>query len=222
MTTAGEGDVSGWLRYELFFFISQKSCYQTSPCKCALMFKKYDHPVHNCHSSSYLHILSLIHPTIIISLKRATHGAICCTIGWTIYVDSTVVTIIAPCVGLSYDLLYNRSQKLAVRSCHKICRTTGELCNWLQRVWALSISWTIISAISAIKQDYEVAMDPKNKVFWEEFIEIYRQNSCLWEVKSKDYSNKIKRNSSHEVLLRKLPGNIQELFSLRIGEKCRY
>jgi hypothetical protein len=39
-------------------------------------------------------------------------------------------------------------------------------------------------------------MDPKNKVFWEEFIEIYRQNSCLWEVKSKDYSNKMKRNSA--------------------------
>jgi hypothetical protein len=28
-------------------------------------------------------------------------------------------------------------------------------------------------------------MDPKNNVFWEEFIEIYRQNSCLWEVKSR-------------------------------------
>jgi hypothetical protein len=47
-------------------------------------------------------------------------------------------------------------------------------------------------------------MDPKNKVFWEEFFEIYRQNICLWEVKFKDYSNKMKRNSSYEVLLRKL------------------
>jgi hypothetical protein len=65
-------------------------------------------------------------------------------------------------------------------------------------------------------------MDPKNKVFWEEFIEIYRQNSCLWEVKSKDYSNKTKRNSGYEVLLRKLPGNIQELFCLRNGAKCRH
>jgi hypothetical protein len=45
-------------------------------------------------------------------------------------------------------------------------------------------------------------MDPRNKVFLEEFIEIYRQNSCLWEVK--DYSNKMKRNSNYEVLLRKL------------------
>jgi hypothetical protein len=65
-------------------------------------------------------------------------------------------------------------------------------------------------------------MDPKNKVFWEEFIEIYRQNSCLWEVKRKDYSNKMKYNSSYEILLRKLPGNIQELFCLRVGAKCRY
>jgi hypothetical protein len=42
-------------------------------------------------------------------------------------------------------------------------------------------------------------MYPKNKVFWEEFIEIYRQNTSgfLWEVKSKDYSNKMKRNSSY-------------------------
>jgi hypothetical protein len=47
-------------------------------------------------------------------------------------------------------------------------------------------------------------MDSKNKVFWEEFIEIYRKNSWLWEVKSKDYSNKTKRSSSYEVLLRKL------------------
>jgi hypothetical protein len=61
-------------------------------------------------------------------------------------------------------------------------------------VWALSISLTIISAISAIKQDYELAMDPKNKVFREEFIEVYRQNICLCEVIFKDYSNKMKRN----------------------------
>jgi hypothetical protein len=33
-----------------------------------------------------------------------------------------------------------RSHRLAVRNCHKICRTTGELYNKLQRVWALSIS----------------------------------------------------------------------------------
>jgi hypothetical protein len=72
------------------------------------------------------------------------------------------------------------------------------------------------------QSDYELAMDPKNKVFWEEFIEIYLLNSCLWEVKSKDYSNKMKRNSSYEVLLRRLPGNIQELFCLSIGAKCRY
>lgn len=46
-------------------------------------------------------------------------------------------------------------------------------------------------------------MDVKNKTFWEEFIEIYRQNTCLWDVKSKDYSNKIKRNASYDILLKK-------------------
>jgi hypothetical protein len=68
-----------------------------------------------------------------------------------------------------------------------VIKSAGMLYNRLQRVWALSIRWTIFSAISAFKQDYELAMDPKNKVFWEEFIEIYRQNSCFWEVKSKEY-----------------------------------
>jgi len=43
-----------------------------------------------------------------------------------------------------------------------------------------------------------------NKDFWEDFIELYRNHSCLWNVKCKDYSNKIKRNSSYEILLKKL------------------
>jgi len=33
-----------------------------------------------------------------------------------------------------------------------------------------------------------------NKDFWEDFIELNRNHSCLWNVKCKDYSNKIKRN----------------------------
>ncbi|CAI6357597.1 unnamed protein product [Macrosiphum euphorbiae] len=43
-----------------------------------------------------------------------------------------------------------------------------------------------------------------NKDFWEDLIELYRNHSCLWNVKCKDYSNKIKRNSSYEILLKKL------------------
>jgi hypothetical protein len=42
------------------------------------------------------------------------------------------------------------------------------------------------------------------KKFLEEFIEIYREQPCLWQVKSKDYSNKNKKNASYELLLNKL------------------
>lgn len=47
-------------------------------------------------------------------------------------------------------------------------------------------------------------MEIQYKSFWEDFIELYRENTCLWDVKSKEYSNKIKRNSSYDVLLQKL------------------
>nr|CAI5849989.1 unnamed protein product [Callosobruchus analis] len=40
--------------------------------------------------------------------------------------------------------------------------------------------------------------------FWVDFIESYREQVCLWDVKSKDYSNKQKRNASYEMLLQKL------------------
>ena len=33
------------------------------------------------------------------------------------------------------------------------------------------------------------------------FIEVYREQTCLWDVKSKDYANKSKINNSYEVLL---------------------
>lgn len=51
-------------------------------------------------------------------------------------------------------------------------------------------------------------MDIKQKSFWEEFIELYRENKCLWDVKSKDYANKIKRNMSYDILFVKF----KELF----------
>ena len=42
----------------------------------------------------------------------------------------------------------------------------------------------------------------EDKRFWSDFIEKYREHSCLWDVKSPDYCNKNKRNSSYEVLLK--------------------
>lgn len=36
------------------------------------------------------------------------------------------------------------------------------------------------------------------------FISLYKENSCLWKVKSKDYSDKQKKNAAYEVLIEKL------------------
>ncbi|XP_066951270.1 uncharacterized protein [Macrobrachium rosenbergii] len=43
-----------------------------------------------------------------------------------------------------------------------------------------------------------------DKQYWEEFIELYRQHPCLWKMKSKDYSDKGKRNKAYNVLAEKL------------------
>ncbi|KAJ8963041.1 hypothetical protein NQ314_005596, partial [Rhamnusium bicolor] len=43
-----------------------------------------------------------------------------------------------------------------------------------------------------------------NTTFWTEFVEIYRKQVCLWDVKSNEYFNKHKRNESYDTLLKKL------------------
>lgn len=47
-----------------------------------------------------------------------------------------------------------------------------------------------------------------NRIFWIEFIEMYRDHACLWNVKSNEYSNKHKRHSSYEILLKKTKRNM--------------
>lgn len=42
-----------------------------------------------------------------------------------------------------------------------------------------------------------------NKQFWTEFIELYREQRCLWDVKSRNYSNKHLRKESLDVLIEK-------------------
>ena len=42
-----------------------------------------------------------------------------------------------------------------------------------------------------------------NKQFWEEFIELYRERPCLWDTKSREYSNRNIRNSAYEALITK-------------------
>ena len=44
----------------------------------------------------------------------------------------------------------------------------------------------------------------EDRTFWREFIDIYRQNPCLWKVKSKEYSDRNLKNSAYEKLVTKL------------------
>ena len=40
--------------------------------------------------------------------------------------------------------------------------------------------------------------------FWIEFIDIYRENPCLWKVKSKEYSDRNKKNAAYDLLVEKM------------------
>lgn len=42
-----------------------------------------------------------------------------------------------------------------------------------------------------------------NKAFWEEFIQMYRSFSCLWDVKSKNYAGRNLRYAALEELTKK-------------------
>ena len=42
------------------------------------------------------------------------------------------------------------------------------------------------------------------RAFLSEFIQLYRNNPCLWKVKSKEYSDKNKKNIAYEQLRVKL------------------
>ena len=43
-----------------------------------------------------------------------------------------------------------------------------------------------------------------SKDFLLEFIELFRQEECLWKVKSKGYCNRSKKGASYRTLIRKL------------------
>ena len=42
------------------------------------------------------------------------------------------------------------------------------------------------------------------KTFWTEFIQLYRNNECLWRVKSKIYMDNNKKHEAYETLKEKL------------------
>lgn len=44
----------------------------------------------------------------------------------------------------------------------------------------------------------------KERQFWAEFIEIHKENPCLWKIKSKEYSDKVKKNAAYDLLVEKL------------------
>ena len=46
-----------------------------------------------------------------------------------------------------------------------------------------------------------------SKDFLLQFIELFRQEECLWKVKSKDYYNRSKKDASYETLI----GKVQEV-----------
>lgn len=44
----------------------------------------------------------------------------------------------------------------------------------------------------------------EDRLFWREFIEIYKQHPCIWKVKSKEYSDRNMKNAAYETLVNKL------------------
>lgn len=43
-----------------------------------------------------------------------------------------------------------------------------------------------------------------DKRFWCEFIDLYKQHPCLWNIKSKEYSNRNMKSEAYDVLVKKL------------------
>lgn len=48
-----------------------------------------------------------------------------------------------------------------------------------------------------------------------DFISLYRENPCLWKVKSKEYSDKQKKNAAYDILIASKEGVIKRINSLR-------
>lgn len=45
---------------------------------------------------------------------------------------------------------------------------------------------------------------PEDREFWGEFFQLYKEQPCLWQIKSKDYLNKYKKNEAYGKLAEKL------------------
>lgn len=49
-----------------------------------------------------------------------------------------------------------------------------------------------------------MAISREERIFWGEFIDIYKEHPCIWKVKSSEYSDKNKKGAAYDVLVRKL------------------
>ncbi|KAH9636729.1 hypothetical protein HF086_007627 [Spodoptera exigua] len=49
-----------------------------------------------------------------------------------------------------------------------------------------------------------MAPPDSTKKILEDFIEIYRSNPCLWQIKNKDYHNRDKKKAAYKLLIEKL------------------
>lgn len=82
--------------------------------------------------------------------------------------------------------------------------------SWLQfpvrrpkDVTSMGLSYDVLQFHSSIRE-VRMAATSTDKEFWGEFLELYKQYPCLWRVKSKEYSDKGKRNEAYDVLVDKL------------------
>ena len=55
--------------------------------------------------------------------------------------------------------------------------------------------------------------------FWAEFIQLYKEYPCLWKIKSKEYSDKAKKNAEYDLLVEKLKEKDSNEGRMRDGKR---
>lgn len=49
-----------------------------------------------------------------------------------------------------------------------------------------------------------MAVSREDKIFWSEFIDLYRESPCLWKITTSDYSDRSKKTTAYDILAGKL------------------
>ena len=55
--------------------------------------------------------------------------------------------------------------------------------------------------------------------FWAEFIQLYKEHPCPWKIKSKEYSDKVKKNAAYDLLVEKLKEKDSNEGRMRDGKR---